>query len=125
MGYYGLPTYTLQNRHLLLEVLADAGPRIVYLRRAGSNENLLAETPQVGWPTAYGEFHLWGGHRLWHAPEFAPRTYIPDDQDLKLEPLVDGVCLVGAVEIPTGIRKELEIHLEKDQPVVKLVHRLV
>jgi hypothetical protein len=125
MSYFGLPTYTLKSSHLQLDVLTEAGPRIVRLFCAGVDENLLAETPQVSWSTPYGEFHLCGGHRLWHAPEVSPRTYVPDDLGLKLEERVDGVHLVGVLEIPTGIRKELEIHLDRDRPVVKLVHRLV
>jgi hypothetical protein len=125
MSYYGLPTFTLQNSHLQIDVLAKAGPRIVRLFYAGTDENLLAETAQTSWPTPYGEYHIWGGHRLWHAPEAFPRTYYPDDQGLKLEPLTDGVRLVGGLEIPHGIHKELEIHLNGDRPVVKLVHRIV
>jgi hypothetical protein len=125
LSYYGLPTYTLQNNHLQLDVLAEAGPRIVRLFCAGMDENLLAETPQISWPTPYGEFHIWGGHRLWHAPEAYPRTYYPDDLGLKLEPLANGARLTGTLEIPTGIRKELEIHLAADRPAVRLVHRLV
>ncbi len=123
--YHGLPIYTVNSVHLEMDVLAEAGPRIVRLRRAGRDENLLSETPRVSWPTPYGEFHLWGGHRLWHSPEVNPRTYIPDDAGLSLEPFPDGARLVGALEAPTGIRKELEIYLSADRPAATLSHRLV
>ena len=125
MDYYGLPTYVIQNNHLQVEVLAQAGPRIVRLRRAGMDENLLAETPDISWLTPHGEFRIQGGHRLWHSPEISPRTYHPDNDGLKLEPLPDGVCLVGAPEIANGLHKELEIHLAVSLPAVKLIHRLV
>ena len=125
MAYYGLPTHIIQNDHLQIEVLANAGPRIVRLRRAGSDENLLAETPEISWPTPFGEFHIQGGHRLWHSPEAFPRTYYPDNDGLKLEPLPGGVCLVGASETANSLHKEIEIHLAADRPAVKLVHRLV
>ena len=39
-----------------------------------SDENLLAETPDIFWPTPDGDYYLRGGHRLWHAPEAKPRS---------------------------------------------------
>ena len=27
--------------------------------------------------TGGSEWHIYGGHRLWHAPEVMPRTYYP------------------------------------------------
>jgi hypothetical protein len=39
--FYGLPTRIISNQHLWLEFLAGAGPRIVRLSLAGSDENLL------------------------------------------------------------------------------------
>jgi hypothetical protein len=125
MDYYNLPTYTLKNGYLQLDILANAGPRIVRLRRAGSDENLLAETPDIHWDTPYGPFYIQGGHRLWHAPEAFPRTYHPDNDGLKLEPLPEGLRLIGRTETASGIRKEIEIHLEAGEPKLKLVHRLV
>jgi hypothetical protein len=124
MDYYNLPTRTLSNAHLSLDFLTQAGPRIVRLSVAGSNENLLAELPDKAMPTAFGDFHLQGGHRLWHAPEDMPRTYVPDDTGLKVEDLPDGVRLNQPTETPTGIRKTMEIHLNADRPALTIVHTL-
>jgi len=124
MAYYNLPTFTLKNDYLQLDVLADAGPRIVRLRRSGSDENLLAEVPDITEPTPYGNFYFQGGHRLWHAPEAFPRTYYPDNDGLQQTPLAVGVILSGPPESNSGIRKEIEIHLASDGPKLKLVHRL-
>ena len=122
--FYGLSTRIIGNQHLRLEFLAEAGPRIVRLMLSGSNENLLAETPDVHWATPYGDFHLRGGHRLWHAPEVFPRTSYPDDHGLVVED-VDGVVrLSGPTEPITGIRKSIEIRLHDDRPGVTLVHEL-
>jgi hypothetical protein len=122
--YHGLPTRILSNQHLRLEFLAEAGPRIVRLMLAGSDENLLAETPDLSWPTPYGEFRLYGGHRLWHAPEASPRTAFPDKGGLVIEELGEAVRLCGPTESHTGIRKRIEISLLDGQPGVTLVHTL-
>lgn len=125
MDYYGCSTYSLQNDHLQLDVLAEAGPRIVRLRRLGFDENLLAEVPEIYEETPFGRFYFQGGHRLWHAPEAFPRTYYPDNDGLALEPLPSGVRLIGATEPLTGIRKELEIAIDPERPTIKLLHRLI
>ena len=67
--YHGRPTRRLDGDRLWVEVLATAGPRIVRLGLAGSGDNLLAETPDIGWETPTGRYELFGGHRLWFAPE--------------------------------------------------------
>ena len=67
----------LKNDYLEIEYLTDT-LRIIGLIPAGKT-NMLADlrnSPDV--PTPYGDFHFRGGHRLWHAPEAMPRTYIPD-----------------------------------------------
>lgn len=122
--FFGLATGLLENEHLRLEYLLDAGPRIVRLFRAGSDENLLAEVPDLSWDTPYGLFHLWGGHRLWHAPEKAARTYVPDDVGLVAEEVAGGVFLRQPADSVTGIAKAIEIRLAPGLPVVTLRHTL-
>jgi hypothetical protein len=124
MDYYNLPARTLSNTHLSLDFLTQAGPRIVRLSLAGSSDNLLAELPDMAAPTAFGDFHILGGHRLWHAPEAMPRTYIPDDAGLVVDDLPDGVRLNQPTEAPTGIRKTMEIHLNADRPALTIIHNL-
>ena len=122
--YYGLPTQTIGNARLQLEYLAEAGPRIVRLTLPGSDLNLLAEVPGLHWSTPYGEYYPRGGHRLCHAPEAFPRSYVPDNDGLTVTSVPGGVCLQQPVEAQTGIRKSLEIHLQHDRPTVTLRHRL-
>lgn len=122
--FYGLPTSSIANQHLRLAFLATAGPRIVRLFLNGSDENLLAEVPDVIWELAEGTFHIRGGHRLWHAPEHFPRTYQPDNEGLVVEELADGVRLTQPTEAATGIRKQIEIHLHADKPIITLNHYL-
>jgi hypothetical protein len=123
-NFHGLPTRGISSPHLRLEFLAEAGPRIVRLFLAGSDENLLAELPHLKWETPFGEFYMRGGHRLWHAPEASPRTNIPDNEGLVVQDTPEGVLLLQPTEAPTGIRKSVEIRLSYDRPALTLHHRL-
>lgn len=117
-------TSVLSNNHLHLVYLTHGGLRISALELADAPGNVLIEAPAAHWPTPYGEYFLIGGHRLWHAPEIAARTYVPDAAELAVEPLPDGVRLTAPVEAPTGIGKSLEIHLHPDLPAVTVIHGL-
>lgn len=120
--FQGLPTHTLDNGLISLDVLAGAGPRIVRLSAFG-RDNLFADTP-ASVSTPYGEYHYRGGHRLWHAPEAFPRTYIPDDVGVAVEYLSDGMRLAGPVEQGTGITKIIEIHLAAGRAAAGIRHTL-
>jgi len=122
--FYGLPTRSLDNGHVRLEYLAEAGPRIVRLFAAGSNENLLAELPDLKMDTAYGPYFIRGGHRLWHSPEAFPRSYLPDNDGLMVEDLADGVRMTQPVEPASGIRKSIEVRLASGQALITLTHEL-
>jgi hypothetical protein len=122
--YYGLPTTILTNNQLTVEFLSQAGPRIVRLYRDDIKDNLFVELPDQHWETSYGEFYPRGGHRLWHAPESKPRSYIPDNEGLVIEKTTRGLRLTAPVEKLTDIQKSIEIHLVPGRPVVILTHRL-
>ncbi len=122
--FHGLPTRSIENDHVRLEYLAEAGPRIVRLFLSGSDQNLLAETPDLSWPTPYGEYRLYGGHRLWHAPEAFPRSYVADNEGLVVEDLPDGVWLSRPAEPPTGIAKRIKVRLHPDRAMITLEHGL-
>ncbi len=121
--FHGRPTLGLANGTLSVEVLAEAGPRIVAIRHDGS-ANLLAETPESGWETALGKYELFGGHRLWFAPEDPSRVAVPDSDGLEVESLVDGLRLSGAVEPSTGCVRSMEVRLDRMLPSMTVVHRL-
>ncbi len=122
--FYGAATGSVGNEYLRLEYLTEAGPRVVGLRVAGSAENLLAETQEVSWPTPFGTYSVYGGHRLWHAPEAAPRSSVPDNGPLSVEELADGVRLSRPAEEFTGIAKSIEIRPLPGRPAAVLRHVL-
>lgn len=123
-NFHGLSARSLQNAHLRLDYLVEAGPRLVRLFLGASTENLLADVHDFTVPTPYGDFSFLGGHRLWHAPEAMPRTYVPDLTGQIVEAIPDGVQLVRPAEAPTGIAKRLEVRLEAGRPALTLEHEL-
>ena len=121
--FYGYPTRLLSSDFLELECLASAGPRIVRLKFKESS-NLFAEVPDISMQTPYGDYKYSGGHRLWHAPEGMPRTYLPDSDGLRLSELPNGLMLDGKTEPASGVHKRIEVRLDPDQPEVTLTHTL-
>jgi hypothetical protein len=112
----------LKNDFLQIEYLTNS-LRITGLTPTGK-PNMLADLSDLApIPTPYGDFHFHGGHRLWHAPEAMPRTYIPDTS-LTITELPDGISLEAEAEPGTGIRKQIEIRLTPDTPFMTLTHTL-
>jgi hypothetical protein len=122
--YHGRPTRRLDTPHLWVEALATAGPRIVRFGRAGSAENLLAETPDDGWDTPFGRYELFGGHRLWYAPEDPERGAVPDVDGLVLEDGSDSLRLTGRVEAPTGLVRTIAIEVVSGGAALSVCHEL-
>jgi hypothetical protein len=122
--FHGHPTRRLENDTVWLEVLATAGPRIVRLGLAGSAANLLAETPTDGWDTPHGRYELYGGHRLWFAPEDPDRVAVPDGYGLVVNAEADGLRLTGLAEAPTGLVRSMTIRLDPAHAGVEVSHAI-
>ncbi len=121
--FFGYTTRRLSSHSLELEILENAGPRIVRLSYKGS-PNLFAELPGISVPTTHGDFHYLGGHRLWHAPEAMPRSYIPDEDGLTISEDGQDLVLAGKTEPGTGIRKQIRIELDPEHSIVRLTHTI-
>ena len=115
--------YRLSNGDVEVIVTSDIGPRIIGYRFPGG-ENMLAELPDAVVPTAFGDWHPYGGHRLWAAPEVMPRTYYPDNSPITAEPGKDSIRLIEPTEPPTGIQKEMLITLDATGTRVTILHKL-
>ncbi len=126
MGFYGIPTGSLDNSYLQLDYLIGAGPRIVrlLLKDPDAGGNLFAEVPEKKLDTPDGTYYFRGGHRLAYAPETFPGTYYPDNQGLLVEEIPGGVRLCQPIERLTHIRKSVDICLDPNRSAVTLVHRL-
>jgi hypothetical protein len=100
----------------------QVGPRIIRLSFVGEPSLFWEHPLQLG-KTGGEEWRMYGGHRLWHAPEHPIRTYVPDNDPIEWE--WDGTCLLlrQPTEPLTGIQKEMVIRWQDGQIEVK--HRLL
>lgn len=123
-NFHGHKTAVLENQFFRIECLAEAGPRIVSLVPAWTGENLFAEVPEVTTQTSSGEYHYFGGHRFWLAPESLSSTYIPDNNGLAVHTVQKGLRLVGAKEEESGLQKTIMIQTSSTQPFVIVKHEV-
>lgn len=94
---------------LRLAISTQFGPRILGCY-AGDDENLFAVLPNRVMPGVGNGFKLYGGHRLWHAPEAKPRSYQPDNEPVEVSEVEDGLEFSApAPEAQTGILKRLRV----------------
>jgi hypothetical protein len=122
--FHDLDCISLENAALSLLVTQSVGPRIVSLRFNGG-DNLFAELPDFVTERPDGKlFRFYGGHRLWHAPENMPRTYVPDDGSVDVIPGLNGLLATTPVEVETRIEKSIQISLVEDKPQVIIRHTL-
>jgi hypothetical protein len=122
--YGGWPNcYRLANDVMELIVTTDVGPRVIRCGFIGG-ENEFKEYPEDFGKTGGKDWRVYGGHRLWHAPEHKVRTYCPDNSPVKLERGNGALRLVQAIEIVTGIQKEIEVRLAADAAHATVTHRL-
>ncbi len=114
----------LSNDEVELIAPTEIGPRIIRFGFIGE-ENEFVEVPDDLGKTGDSFHRVYGGHRLWHSPENAARTYIPDNEPLTVAELPGGgVRLTQAVEAATGIQKEIDISLASDKNEVTVVQRM-
>jgi len=130
-GGYGMKTATFQGWKNCVEVAsgkarlvvtAEVGPRIIGIF-AGDSPNLAYVNPETAGRKGGDEWRIYGGHRLWHAPEAKPRSYAPDNTAVTVRETRDGIVFCGGTEAATGIHKSFAI---KALPKMgfRLTHRL-
>jgi hypothetical protein len=120
--FNGWPTNILENKFVRLEFMASS-PRIVRFNPIGK-PNMFADLGNESAETPYGDFFFRGGHRIWHAPESMPRTYIPDSDGATVSEIPGGVRIDQPTEAVTNIAKSIEIRLNPERPQVILRHEL-
>lgn len=122
--YRGWPNcWRLSNRVVDLIATTDVGPRIMRFGFLGE-ENEFKEYREMVGKTGGSEWRIYGGHRLWHAPEASPRSYSPDNGPVQFQQHPSFVRLIQATEPTTGIQKEIDIRLAQDKAAVHITHRL-
>ena len=125
LDYKGWPNcIRLYNDEIELIATTDIGPRVM---RFGfiSGQNLFYVSPMDQGKTGGSQWRIYGGHRLWLAPEELSRSYYPDNDPLTYTFHTHTLKLSQAREITTGIVKEMEITLSPVKNQVTVLHRLI
>jgi hypothetical protein len=113
----------LSNAEIEVVATTDVGPRIIRLGFVGG-QNLFKVFPETQGRSGDAEWHSYGGHRLWHAPEVYPRTYAPDNTGV--EHSWDGTTLtLRSFDVANGLEKETRLTLAAASPRVEVAHRII
>jgi hypothetical protein len=122
--FHGIECVEISNDTLTLLVTQSVGPRIISLKYQ-DKANLFAELlgGTIECPGA-GDFHFYGGHRLWHAPEEPARTYLPDDRRVSITTEGEQLVARQETEASTGLQKMMGIKLHAEGAVVEVEHGL-
>ncbi len=124
IGYKGWPNcYRMSNGLVDLVVTTDVGPRVIRYGFVGEANEFKEYQEELG-KTGSEEFRLYGGHRLWHAPEDSIRTYFPDNYMVSARPYPKFLRVTQLTESTTGIQKEMDIRLDPETSHVQVIHRL-
>jgi hypothetical protein len=111
-----------------VEVIASTGygPRVLaYQFRGARNVFGFIDPSKQGNPTPFGElWHIYGGHRLWHAPEDPVRSYVPDNAQIQATFDETTLVLTQPIEALTSLVKELRLTLAPKGSRLRVEHRI-
>lgn len=114
----------LTNGNVDVIVTADVGPRVIRYGFTGEI-NELCEIEETRGVSGGDDWRIYGGHRLWHSPESATRTYVPDNNPVRWEEIPGGIRTLQDVEGLTGIEKQMDITISVEGTGVSVHHRLI
>ena len=124
INYGGWPNCVrLYNEEIELIVTTDIGPRIIHFGFIKGG-NMLYVSPADSGKTGGDEWRLYGGHRLWIAPETIPLSYHPDNTPVTYSFTEESLTLSASKESTSGISKEMQISLSPASNKITVVHRL-
>ncbi len=124
ISYKGLNNcLKISNGTVDLVITTDIGPRVLFYGFSGGQDFFANFDDQLS-NIKPNEWQNYGGHRLWHSPEIAPRTYYPDNE--KVEYDWDGKVLKlrPPAEKVNQVEKLIEIELAETGTSVKLNHTI-
>ncbi|KAK5583219.1 hypothetical protein RB653_004810 [Dictyostelium firmibasis] len=120
--------YKIKWNHFKMIITQDVGPRILSLSfeenasifgmKSHNLSMIKSNNSSIGGESNHSnsndQWNLFGGHRLWHAPECAGRTYYPDNLPIQIEFVNDETMIImrQAIEHTTGIKKTITMEIK-------------
>ena len=116
--------FLIENKKIQVVLSQSVGPRILGFNLQGA-KNILAEIPEFKTSLPDGShYQIYGGHRLWIAPEQMPLTYDHDNQPVRITNNHNTITIKKQIETQSGIEKILKIQLDPDIANVEIGHFL-
>lgn len=115
----------IATEHLEVVVVHEVGPRIVSVALPG-HHNMFGQLSNEMGQSGGSEFRLYGGQRLWSAPEEdSAFTYYPDNGLAEVSRSNDNTITFRApVESGNGLQKEMVLTPAQNQASIQVIHRI-
>ncbi len=113
----------ISDGHTELVVTTDVGPRIIRYGFIGG-QNLMKEFPSQLGKCGGPKWRIFGGHRLWTAPEDRVRSYAPDNEPVEWTWRSNNLVLRNEPDPVFGLAKEIRISYAGDGSI-RVAHRII
>jgi hypothetical protein len=114
--------WSIASSEMELLIPSEIGPRIIAARVPGG-KNLFKEVPDEIGSSGGGGWRIYGGHRLWRAPEERAITYAPDNDPIQIVTHERGITATGAPEPSSHLVKEIDISFYTSS-IATITHRI-
>lgn len=121
-NYRGWHSLFITNGTIELVAPLDIGIRLLHLGLTVDQTNCLFEREMEAGKKNSPEWLLYGGHRLWFAPEHEVQSYIPDNSPIAYSRIADTVRLSEPVA-ESGLQKEMDLVFESENKL-RVLHRV-
>jgi hypothetical protein len=119
-----IPSIKITNGIIDLIVSTAFGPRILFFGFCGGPNEFFLKQDDLEQYAPDDTFRIYGGHRLWTAPENLQTTYFPENQPLEWEQKEDTLHIRSNAKTGNLVEKEITISMQPDAPVVQLTHHV-
>jgi len=113
----------MENSFVELVITIDCGPRIIrYSIKGGDNffyedKNRKSKQESKAMADYYGKgacWYIYGGHRIWAAPEYLPQTYFPDNSRVAYKVIGSRtIVFTPPPQRKNGLQVTLEVSLDE------------
>ncbi|MEI6131525.1 MAG: hypothetical protein WCQ41_01705 [Bacillota bacterium] len=110
------------NGNVEIIAITAFGPRIIRYGFIDSKNEFYEDEEQFH-SLDSEDWQIFGGHRLWHAPEIVDRMALPDILPVDFELSINGFTLNQITEPHSGIQKTMEVKMNEDGSV-EIMHKI-